>query len=146
MKLLELNNVNLVGRVHQSIPIEFKYTKKGTPVCKFDIVVSRGAKKKGQWVTESDRVPIIAWRDIAEACMANLERGDPVFIHGIIKSNQWVDPMGKSHNKIEIVATKLQFLSDPKKKESDNDSNKSTTRGSDKKGESNPAKAEPASK
>jgi single-strand DNA-binding protein len=55
---------------------------------------------------------------LAEACKAKLTKGDSIFIEGRLQSKSWKDQKGEQKNSIEILAERIQFLSQEIEEES----------------------------
>jgi single-stranded DNA-binding protein len=108
MNLPIINTVQLIGRVSGTVPIEFRYSKEGYPVCTFNIIVNRQIKE----IKETDDIPVIAWNSMASTCMEKLERGDPVYLFCSLRKQKWTDNDGRIIDKIQCVISKIQFLKD----------------------------------
>jgi single-strand DNA-binding protein len=111
--LPEQNLVIIAGRVTRDS--EVRYTPStGKAVCSFDIAISKRFRDSisGEW-KDADPVfvPIIAWGDLAERCGERAKKGAPVFVEGRLQSSSWEDKeTGKKRSKLEIVASRVQFL------------------------------------
>lgn len=105
------NSVILVGRLTRDP--ELKRTTTSKSVCRFDIAMSSRIKDQvtGEW-RDSDPtyVPIIVWGDQADRCADRLKKGMPVYIEGRLKSNSWQSSDGTKRSRLEVVASRVQFL------------------------------------
>ncbi|MDR1259803.1 MAG: single-stranded DNA-binding protein [Endomicrobium sp.] len=115
-RIPEQNKVCLVGRVTKDP--ELRRTGTGKAVCSFDVAVSRRIKDTvtGQWRdADPTFVPIVVWNDQAERCKERLLKGFPVHIEGRLQSNNWKAPDGTNRSRLEVIASRVQFLSVIKK-------------------------------
>ena len=110
-----LNRCVFIGRLTREP--ELKYTPSGLAVTKFTIAVDRRYKNK-QGEKETDFIDIIAWRQLAEICANNLDKGRLVSVEGALQIRSYQDKEGNKRKAAEIVADNVFFL-DRKK---DNDS------------------------
>lgn len=105
------NSVILVGRLTRDP--ELKRTSTSKSVCRFDIAMSSRIKDQvtGEW-RDSDPtfVPIIVWGDQADRCNDRLKKGMPVYVEGRLKSNSWQSADGTKRSRLEVVASRVQFL------------------------------------
>jgi len=110
-----LNRCVFIGRLTREP--ELKYTPAGLAVTKFTIAVDRRYKNK-QGEKETDFIDIISWRQLAEICANNLDKGRLVSVEGALQIRSYQDKEGNKRKAAEIVADNVFFL-DHKK---DNDS------------------------
>ena len=105
------NSVILVGRLTRDP--ELKRTSTSKSVCRFDIAMSTRIKDQvtGEW-KDSDPtfVPIIVWGDQADRCNDRLRKGMPVYVEGRLKSSSWQSSDGTKKSRLEVVASRVQFL------------------------------------
>jgi len=105
------NSVILVGRLTRDP--ELKRTTTSKSVCRFDIAMSTRIKDQvtGEW-KDSDPtfVPIIVWGDQADRCNDRLRKGMPVYVEGRLKSSSWQSSDGTKKSRLEVVASRVQFL------------------------------------
>ena len=105
------NSVILVGRLTRDP--ELKRTTTSKSVCRFDIAISSRIKDQitGEWKdSEPTYVPIIVWGDQADRCNDRLKKGMPVYVEGRLKSNSWQSTDGTKKSRLEVVASRVQFL------------------------------------
>jgi len=106
-----INNVTLVGRLTRDPELR----KAGdVSVCSFTLAVDRDFLN-GEGERETDFIPVVTWRKLAESCANNLKKGRLVGVTGRIQVRQW-EQEGERHWKTEVVADFVVFL-DRKKKE-----------------------------
>jgi single-strand DNA-binding protein len=60
----------------------------------------------------ADFIPVTTWNKQAELCERFLAKGRRVGIEGRLRSRRWEDE-GKRRSALEVVATRVQFLSPP---------------------------------
>ena len=109
IRLLELNNVTLVGRLTKDP--ELRYTSKGYPVCNFDIAINRRYKTaSGKWQDDVSFVPVVVWGPAAERCNERAKKGSPIHLTGRLKSRTWKTKEGQSRSTLEVLASRVQFL------------------------------------
>ncbi|GHT05680.1 single-stranded DNA-binding protein 3 [Endomicrobiia bacterium] len=102
-RLPEQNSVIIVGRLTRDP--ELRRTVTGKAVCSFDIAIS------GSWKdAEPTFVPIIVWNNQAERCGERLKKGLPVYVEGRLKTNKWEGKDGIKRSRLEVVASRVQFL------------------------------------
>ena len=61
--------------------------------------------------------PVECWDKLAENCGQYLHKGSKVTIQGELREDRWVDPEGKKHNRLKIVAQSVRFDARPKSAE-----------------------------
>ena len=110
LRLLQLNDVRLVGRLTRDP--ELRFTASGTPVCRIDLAVNRRYKdpKSGEWKEEASFIPVVVWREAGQRCGDRLKKGSPVFVEGRLKSRSWESKEGQKRSALEVDARSVQFL------------------------------------
>jgi single-strand DNA-binding protein len=82
-----------------------RYTPTGKPVTSFSIVLSyAGASGETEQPLETDWFNVIAWGTLAETCKQTLDKGQPVYVEGRIKTRRWQDADLTVHSQTEIIA------------------------------------------
>jgi single-strand DNA-binding protein len=110
-RLPEQNSVIMVGRLTRDP--ELRRIDTGKAVCLFDIAISRRMKDSvtGEWKdTDPTFVPIIVWDNLAEKCYERLKKGFPVHVEGRLRTNKWERNDGIKRSRLEVVASRVQFL------------------------------------
>ena len=114
------NQVVMMGNLTKDP--DLRYTSGGAAVCNFGLAVNRkytdGNGDKQEDVTFID---IVCWNRLAEACAEYLHKGSPAFVEGRLKQNSWETEDGSRRYKHEIVARSVQFLSNGRPEQDDND-------------------------
>jgi single-strand DNA-binding protein len=119
IRLPEQNSVILIGRLTRDP--ELRRTSTGKAVCSFDIAIGRRIKDPvtSEWKdADPTFVPIIVWGDQAERCGERLKKGFPVHIDGRLQTNKWEGNDGTKRSRLEVVASRIQFLSIAKQENS----------------------------
>jgi len=102
-----MNNVVLIGRLVRDP--EMRYTASGTAVTTFTLAVDRPfSNNKGE--KEADFIPIVVWRQLAEACANHLSKGRLAAVQGRIQTRQYENNEGRKVNAVEVVADTVRFL------------------------------------
>jgi len=111
-----VNVVAIIGRLGRNP--EIRSTGQGKAVTNFAIAVDHGfgEKKVTSWV------PIVAWEKTAELAQQYLVKGSQVAVEGRLQQRQWQDKEGNNHSMIEVVASRLDFLTRADKKTSNTNS------------------------
>lgn len=84
-----INRVVLSGRLTRDP--EMKTTPNGIQVCTFSLAVDRGFGEK----KETDFVPIVTWRGLAENCGKYLTKGKQAVLEGRLQIRTYEDREGK---------------------------------------------------
>lgn len=109
LRLLQLNNTTLVGRLTRDP--ELRFTTSGAAVCRFDLAVNRRYKDKtGEWKDDTSFIPVVVWREAGQRCGEKLKKGSPVFVEGRLKSKSWETKDGQKRSGLEVEALRVQFL------------------------------------
>ena len=107
--MVNLNKIFLVGNLTKDP--ELRYTPQGTAVTTLRIAANRTFKDKaGQTQKDTCFVNIVVWAQMAEVCNQYLQKGRPVFVEGRLQSRSWQNSEGKNRSVLEVVATRVQFM------------------------------------
>lgn len=105
-----LNQTVVVGRIVKDP--ELKETESGRKVTNITLAVPRSFKNiNGEY--ETDFIPCVLWKGVAETTTAYCKKGDLVGIKGRIQTRTFEDEDAKKQI-IELVAEKVTFLSSKK--------------------------------
>lgn len=99
-----LNKIILIGRL--TADPELRYTPSGAPVANFTIAVDRKFSKND----ETDFIPVVAWRRLAEICNEFLFKGKLVAVEGRLQTRSYEDREGQRRKAFEVVADEMQML------------------------------------
>ena len=100
-----MNVVSLIG--HLATEVELRRVGEDKKVAGFLLAVSRPGKG-----AEADFVWVNAWDRQAELCVEYLAKGRRVGVDGRLRSRTWEED-GKRRRAVEVVATRVEFLSPP---------------------------------
>jgi single-strand DNA-binding protein len=105
-----LNEVRLMGNLTRDP--EVRYTPKGTAIAQFGLAINRKWKDQaGQEMEEVTFVDITAFGRTAETIGQYVKKGQPLFVAGRLKLDQWEDKQtGQKRSKLAVIADGFQFL------------------------------------
>ncbi|MEK3851244.1 single-stranded DNA-binding protein [Paenibacillus sp. FSL R7-0340] len=101
-----LNRTILIGRLVADP--ELKYTPSGVAVAQFKLAVDRPFTNNGN--RETDFIPIVTWRQLAETCANYLRKGRLTAVEGRVQVRNYENNEGKRIYVTEIVADNVRFL------------------------------------
>jgi len=115
---VNLNKVFLIGNLTKDP--EIRYTPGGDAVLNFTVGTNRRYKTKdGEQKEEVAFVGCTAWGKTAENINTYLKKGDPIFVEGRIKQEEYEDKDGKKQSKTKVTVDFMQFVG--RKKEDPNE-------------------------
>lgn len=109
--MANLNSVHLIGNLTRDV--EVKFTPKGTAIGSFSLAINRvytvgDSHEKKEEVTF---VECSIFGKSAETLAQYAKKGDPLFVEGRLKQDQWQDKTtGDKRSKLAVVAESFQFL------------------------------------
>ena len=104
-----INSVMLIGR--PGADPEMK-TINNSKKARFNLAVTENKKNaNGEWVSDTQWFPIIAWGPIADRVEKNVKKGKRIAIDGSLRNNEWTDDKGQRHSVTEVWVNDL-FLID----------------------------------
>lgn len=101
-----LNRSILIGRLTKQP--ELRYTPSGVATCTFTLAAERPFKTNGK--KEADFIPIVTWKQLAEACANYLDKGRLCAVEGRIQTRNYENNEGRKVYITEIVADNVRFL------------------------------------
>lgn len=101
-----LNRVVLIGRLTKDPDLRF--TPNGIGVCNFTLAVDRPHSKERE--KEADFIPIVAWRQTAEASANYLKKGHRCAVEGRIQVRNYENNEGRRIYVTEVHADNVRFL------------------------------------
>jgi single-strand DNA-binding protein len=114
------NQVILMGNLTKDP--EIRYTKGGNAVCTFGLAINRKyTTDDGETQEDVTFIDIVCWNRLAEAVAEYLHKGSPAFVEGKLKQNVWETENGHKRSRHEVVARSVQFLSNGRPKDEDED-------------------------
>jgi single-strand DNA-binding protein len=108
-----LNKAILIGRLTRDP--ELRSTSNDISVTSFTVAVDRNFTNQ-QGEKETDFIPVVAWRKLAETCAKYLEKGRLVAVSGRMQVRSYEGKEGKRYI-TEVVADEVQFLEKAESKE-----------------------------
>ena len=102
-----MNKAFIIGNLTKAP--ELKTTQSGVSVCNFTVAVSR-AYKDQNGERQTDFLPVIVWRGLAENCAKYLDKGRKVAVVGEIQTRSYDAQDGTKRYVTEIVASDVEFL------------------------------------
>lgn len=103
-----LNRVVLIGRLTKDP--ELRYSPSGVAVTNFTLAVDRKFKN-AQGERETDFIPCVMFKQLAELCANYLAKGKLASIDGRIQIRTYNDKDGQKRWVTEVVAEDVHFLS-----------------------------------
>jgi single-strand DNA-binding protein len=103
-----LNRVVLIGRLTKDP--ELRYTPNGVAVTNFTLAIDRKFKN-AQGERETDFIPCVMFKQLAELCANYLAKGKLASVDGRIQIRTYNDKDGQKRWITEIVAEDVHFLS-----------------------------------
>lgn len=104
-----LNQVNLIG--HLTRDVEVRNTSSNKSVANLGIAVSHKWKSAdGEQREETAFIDCEAWGRTAEVLAQYCRKGDPLYVCGRLKLDQWEDKEGRKQSKLRVVIENFQFL------------------------------------
>ena len=91
-----------------------RYSQSGTAVANFNIAISSGYGEHKQ----TDFIPVVAFKKLAEVIGNNLKKGSQVLIEGRMQVRSYEDKEGQKRRATEVIVQNVEFLGS---KKSDND-------------------------
>ncbi|MGI5850063.1 MAG: single-stranded DNA-binding protein [Christensenellales bacterium] len=99
-----MNRATIIGNLTKDP--ELRTTGSGISVCTFTVAVSRSFNRD-----ETDFIPVVTWRALAENCSKFLSKGRKVGVSGRIQTRSYEANNGERRYVTEIVADEVEFLS-----------------------------------
>lgn len=103
-----LNRIVIIGRLTRDP--EVKTTTSGNAVATFTVAVDRAFKDKNG-NTETDFIPVVVWRGLAETCGRYLSKGKMCAVDGRMQIRTYEASDGSKRTVAEVVADSVRFLS-----------------------------------
>lgn len=97
------STVTLNGYVGHNV--ELKSTKTGVPTVSFRVGTTPRIKTETGWVDGTTTwMTVVCYRALAEHVARCVYKGDPVIVHGKVRTQAWTDSQGAQHEKMVIEA------------------------------------------
>lgn len=98
-----MNRATVIGNLTKDP--ELRTTPAGVSVCTFTVAVRRPFAKD-----ETDFIPVVVWRQLAENCAKFLSKGRKVGVSGRIQTRSYDTNNGERRYVTEIIADEVEFL------------------------------------
>ncbi|MBL6918878.1 MAG: single-stranded DNA-binding protein [Puniceicoccaceae bacterium] len=107
--MASFNKVILMGNLTRDP--ETRVTATGLTICKFGLAINRVfTTKDGERKEETTFVDVDAFGKQAEVITKYIRKGDPLFIEGRLKFDQWEANDGQKRSKLGVVLDKFEFI------------------------------------
>lgn len=106
--MASFNKVILVGNLTKDP--ELRTIKTGTSITNFSVAINRKYKYNNESRDDVCFLDIVVWSKQAENCVKYLRKGSQVLVEGYLNYRQWETKDHEKRNKLEIVASNIQFL------------------------------------
>jgi single-strand DNA-binding protein len=104
-----LNRCFLMGNLTRDC--ELRYLPSNAAVVSFGMAINRRWKNQaGESQDETTFVDLEAFGKQAEVLNQYVRKGDPLFIEGRLKLDQWSDRDGNNRSKLKVVVESFEFL------------------------------------
>ena len=104
-----LNKVFLMGNLTRDP--ELRYTPNGTAVAEFGMAVNRKwTTPDGEQRDETTFVDVNMWARRGEVISEYFRKGDPIFIEGRLRLDQWEGRDGQKRSRMRVVAENFEFI------------------------------------
>jgi single-strand DNA-binding protein len=105
-----LNKVMLIGNLTRDP--EIKYTPKGTAICQFGLAVNRiYTAENSEKREEVTFIDVEAFARLAEVIGEYCKKGEPIYVEGRLKLDQWDDKQsGQKRSKMKVICETMQLL------------------------------------
>lgn len=103
-----LNRVCIIGRLTKDP--DLKYSQSGTAIANFTLAVDRNFKNS-QGERETDFIPCVVYRQLAESCANYLSKGKMASVDGRLQVRSFEGKDGQRRWVTEVIAENVQFLS-----------------------------------
>ena len=107
-----MNSIQIIGRLTKDP--ELTTTTGGHSLCRMRVAIPRPTDTE-----DPVFIDVVSWDRLAHSCEAHLSQGRQVAVCGRLDYSEWSDDEGAKHSRHDIVATSVNFLSQPKAKEAE---------------------------
>lgn len=90
---------------------ELRYTPSGKAVASFGLRIPRAwTSPDGERRVAEEWVNVVAWRQLAEQCQAEIRPEAQIYVEGQLQTRAWRDAEGAQHERVEVVASEILVL------------------------------------
>jgi single-strand DNA-binding protein len=95
--------MTLAGYVGHAL--ELKHTRTGVSTVSFRVGSTPRIRTENGWEDGTTTwVSVVCYRALADHAVRSLNKGDPVIVHGRVRTQSWADPEGVIHERMVIEA------------------------------------------
>lgn len=106
---MSFNKIIIVGNLGRDP--ELRYTPQNIAVCNISVATSEKRRdKNGELQDTTTWFRVTLWRNQAEIASKYLTKGNPVYIEGRLRVEEWTDKDNQQRYTLEVTATDLQFI------------------------------------
>jgi single-strand DNA-binding protein len=134
---MSFNKITVVGNLGKDP--ELRYTPQGNAVANLSVATTEKVRDKSgekQDVTTWFRCTV--WAKQAENCAKYLSKGDPVYLEGRLRTEEWTDNEGKNRTTLEVNVSDVQFLGTRREFGNDTNNNSNVATASAGSGDTDP--------
>ena len=102
-----MNRIMLIGNL--AADPELRITQSGIACCTFRLAVQR-RHANADGTREADFLPIVTWRQTAEACKKYLAKGRKAAVEGSVQIRSYTAQDGTKRTITEVIADNVEFL------------------------------------
>ncbi len=118
---MSFNKITIVGNLGRDP--ELRYTPQGTAVCNISVATSEKRKdKSGEFQDVTTWFRVTLWGKQGENASKYLQKGNPVYVEGRLRVEEWTDRDGNNRHTLEVHGTDLQFLGNARNNDENSDS------------------------
>ncbi len=113
VRLPEINFIVLAGRATRDVEHSTTTTGKSRAIVR--IAVNRRVKdpKSGEWKDQAFFIDVVIWGEAADRAKDRAKKGVALTVEGRLACREWEDNSGQKRTSFEVVANRVQFLSQP---------------------------------
>ena len=107
--MASFNKVIMMGNLTRDP--ELRVTPSGLSICKLGVALNRSyTKQDGTKQEETTFVDVDGFGKQAELISQYLKRGDPIFLEGRLRLDQWETKTGERRSKLCVILENFQFV------------------------------------
>lgn len=110
MRLAEINNVIISGRLTQDARHATTQTGKGVLSCQVAVNKRYLDTQTQEWKDDVVFVPVVVWGDAASRLKDKCRKGTPVVVEGRLTSAEYTNKEGQKVRYLQITASRVQAL------------------------------------
>jgi single-strand DNA-binding protein len=107
--MASVNKIILIGNVGGDP--EVRHLESGSVVANFNLAVNEKYKgKNGEMIEQTDWFRVEVWEGQAKVVEQYLKKGNPVYVEGRVRMENWTDREGKERASLKVRATSITLL------------------------------------